>query len=107
MRALPEEKLLSAVIVQAIEDVCLRPTEDGRMDPDARTAYNFLFKDNNIYLELLDIDINEFRNRLLSQLLSTSTNRPFDVSNRENPVVNSKKRIFRLNHALYQKKRRR
>jgi len=109
MKSLPEERLLSAVIAQAIEDVCLRPIKAPKeskrsflMDPDARTAYKFLFTGNNLYLELLNIDQEEFRKRLFSQLNDSSNNRPFDVSTRPNPVVDSRKRCFRTNHSLYE-----
>ena len=110
MKSLPEEKLLSAVIAQAIEDVCLRPIKAPKeskraylMNPDARTAYKFLFTGNNLYLELLNIDQGEFRKRLLSQLSDLSHNKPFDVSTRQNPVAGSRKNCFRLNHRLYEK----
>jgi len=109
MKSLPEEKLLSAVIAQAIEDVCLRPIKAPKeskraynMHPDARTAYKFLFTGNNLYLELLNIDQDEFRKRLFSQLNDSSNNRPFDVSTRPNPLADSRKRCFRTNHKLYE-----
>jgi hypothetical protein len=108
---LPEEKLLSAVIVQALEDVCLKPTKDAnrkyRLVHNARTAYEFLFVNSNIYLELLNIDTDAFRRKILTQLYDMSTNRPFDLSKRDNPIINRRKRCFQRNHKIYQEEMRR
>ena len=68
----------------------------------ATIAYKFLFTGNNIYLELLNIDQDEFRKRLFSQLNDSSNNRPFDVSTRPNPIADSRKRCFKTNHRLYE-----
>jgi hypothetical protein len=107
----PEEKLLSAVIGLAIDDVCLEPTKGhdkktGKkilvMRHDAVSAYQFLFFHGDGYMVALDIDPSQFKKRLLSQLLDRSNNLPFDVSNRSSEIINRRKRMFRINHHLYQ-----
>lgn len=110
MNTIPEEKLLSAVIAQAIEDVCLRPIKGAnkryQMDPEANTAYDFLFvQKRNTYLELLNIDVEVFKRRLFEQLLDPKTNKPFEDSNRQNLLISTKKRAFKMNAGLRAKLR--
>ena len=104
----PEEQLLSAVVAMAIDDVCLPPTRDRQdgvmMNNHAYTAYRFLFEHGDVYLDLLNIDPQSFRQKLVAQLLDLSTNRPFDVSNRPSEIIGRKKRMFKLNQKLYQQR---
>jgi hypothetical protein len=113
----PEEKLLSAVIAIAIEDVSLPPIQITILEnvgPKRRkkkilvlcslaeSAYKFLFLGGaDGYCAALDMDPKEFKIRLLMQLKDMNTNRPFHVSNRSNEVISRKKRNFRLNHDLF------
>lgn len=113
----PEEKLLSAVIALAVEDVCLPPIQitaiENVRDYEkkkkvvvlsglAESAYNFLFCNGvDGYCAALDMDPGEFRIRLKMQLLDTKTNRPFDLSNKPNELTSRRKRMFRLNNDLF------
>jgi hypothetical protein len=106
----PEERLLSAVIAFAIEEVCLKPvritTNKNKkvvvMRHYAKTAYDFLFRGGSDgYCAALDIDPTEFKKRLISQLTDLSTPRPFDVSKRNMDAIGRRKRMFKLNHKLY------
>jgi hypothetical protein len=106
----PEEKLLSAVIAFAIDEVCLKPiritTNENKkivvMAHHAKTAYDFLFcGGSDGYCAALDIDPTEFKKRLISQLTNLSTPRPFDTSKRNIDVIGRRKRMFKLNHKLY------
>jgi len=102
----PEEKLLSAIVALAIEDVCLAPVKSENrknltLSYHAYTAYRFLFEHGDLYLELLNIDPPTFRKRLLRQLLDSRTNRPFDTTDKENFTISRRKRFFRANHKLY------
>jgi hypothetical protein len=113
----PEEKLLSSVIALAVDDVCLPPIkitivetigEKKRkkkilvLNALAESAYNFLFCNGaDGYYAILDMDPSETRIRLLNQLRDSKTNRPFDVSNKPSELISRKKRIFRVNHDLF------
>lgn len=115
----PEERLLSAVIAMAIEDVCLPPIQITTIETVglkkrkkkllvpcslAESAYKFLFGGGaDGYCAALDIDHKEFKIRLLMQLKDSSVNRPFDTSNRSQEVISRKKRFFRLNQDLFER----
>jgi hypothetical protein len=115
MSTLPEEKLLSAVIVQALEDVCIPPVNISPkgekkkfiLHPDAYSAYTFLFGHGEVYLDLLNIDPQEFKKRIFLQFNDRSTNMPFNVSKRPNALINHRKRTFRQNHKIYTQSRQR
>lgn len=105
----PEEKLLSAVIALAIDDVCLRPIKiaikGGKkvvvMSHNAYTAYRFLFIDGDGYYAALDMDHVEFKRRLMSQMTDLTTSRPFDTVRRNIDIIGHRKRMFKINHSLY------
>jgi hypothetical protein len=105
----PEEKLLSAVIALAIDDVCLPPikvvVKGGKkvvvMCHNAQTAYRFLFFDGDGYYAALDMDPVETKKRLISQLTDLSTARPFSITKRTIDIIGRRKRMFKLNHKLY------
>ena len=106
----PEEKLLSAVIAFAIEEVCLKPirvTTDNKkkivvMMHHAKTAYEFLFQGGcDGYCAALNMDPTEFKRRLIHQLTDLYIARPFDVSKRNIDQIGRRKRMFKLNHKLY------
>jgi hypothetical protein len=104
-----EEKLLSAVIALAIQDVCLPPvqmTVKGNkkavvMSHNAYTAYKFLFFDADGYYAALDMDPKQFKQRLERQLRDMTTGRPFEISNRNRDLIGKRKRMFKLNESLY------
>ena len=57
-------RLLSAVVGLAIRDACL---VNGRhLGENTRTGLSFLFENSDGYLELLDINPKQFRERLLA-----------------------------------------
>ena len=106
----PEEKLLSAVIAFAVEEICLRPikakTDENKktvlMRHDAKTAYEFLFKGGcDGYCAALNMDPTEFKRRLVYQITDLHTTKPFDVSRRDKNQIGRFKRMFKLNHKLY------
>jgi hypothetical protein len=105
--ARPEEQLLSAVIVLAIEDACLPPIKKQPkkyvMHQHAYTAYRFLFEHSGAYLELINIDPKSFREKLVGQMNDRTHNRPFDITDRLNLIAERKKRMFRMNQKLYAK----
>jgi hypothetical protein len=86
------KRLLAAVIGLAIDDAC-KGTKSARLLSDARSGMNFLFKHSDLYLSLLDIDPQQFRNRLL-EYTHTSTNKvslPYELTHMQ-------KRVFRINY---------
>ena len=108
----PEEKLLSAVIALAIDDVCKPPIKivvEGKkkgkkvivMSHLAYTAYRFLFVDGDGYYAALEMDPVEFKKRLMSQLVDLTTNKPFDTTRRTIDIIGKRKRMFKKNHHLY------
>lgn len=113
----PEEKLLSAVIAFAVEEICLRPIRVETppelhkyfknkkivlMRHDAKTAYEFLFKGGcDGYCAALNMDPTEFKRRLVYQITDLHTTKPFDVSRRNKDQIGRFKRMFKLNHKLY------
>jgi hypothetical protein len=105
----PEEKLLSAVVALAVDDVCLRPikieTKGGKkivvMCHNAYTAYRFLFFDGDGYYAALNMDPVETKKRLMSQLTDLSTTRPFSTTKRTVDIIGRRKRMFKINHKLY------
>jgi hypothetical protein len=106
--ARPEEQLLSAVVVLAIEDACLSPIKKSSkkyvMNQYAYSAHRFLFEHSDAYLELINIDPKSFRERLVEQMNDRTHNRPFDITDRLNLVAERKKRMFRVNQKLYTEK---
>lgn len=109
----PEERLLSAVVTLAIYDACLPPVkinviEKGKKKKvnvlchNAYTAYIFLFNGGaDGYYAALDMEPTETKKRLMEQLCDFSHNKPFDTTDRNNELISKKKRLFKLNHRLY------
>jgi hypothetical protein len=107
---MPEERLLSAVVSLAIQDVCLPPIkiilENKKktlvLSHHAQSAYEFLFGGHGDgYYAALDMDAAETKKRLLHLLSDVSHNKPFDGTSKNIDLISRKKRIFRLNHKLY------
>lgn len=73
-----EQKLLAAIIAQALTDAAAPPLKQLNNDKsisllsrDTSTALNFLFDKGSmieLYLELLDMDVGEFRRNLLEHM---------------------------------------
>lgn len=59
-------RMLSAVVGLAIRDACA--INGSRFRDDTRTAISFLFEHSDGYLEMLDIDPKQFRERLLAAI---------------------------------------
>ena len=109
----PEERLLSSVITLAIHDACLPPvkitviknTKKKKVPVlcyNAQTAYEFLFQGGaDGYYAALNMDPTETKKRLIEQLCNYTHNKPFDITDKNNELVNKKKRLFKLNHRLY------
>lgn len=107
---MPEERLLSAVVSLAIQDVCLPPIhivlENKKkilvLSYHAQTAYEFLFCGHGDgYFAALDMDPSETKKRLIYLLSNLSDNKPFDSTNKNIDLISRKKRMFKLNHKLY------
>jgi hypothetical protein len=109
----PEERLLSAVVTLAIHDACLPPLkitvvvkEKKKKVPvlcyNAQSAYTFLFNGGaDGYYAALDMDPTETKRRLMEQLCNYTHNKPFDITDKKNELIDRKKRLFKLNHRLY------
>lgn len=114
-----EQRLLSSVIALAVDDVCLKPIKITIVETHgekkrkkqimvlcalAESAYKFLFCNGaDGYYAISDMDPKETRIRLMNQLRDAKTNRPFDVSNKPSELISRKKRLFRLNHDLFER----
>lgn len=61
-------RLLSAVVVLAIRDSC--SASGNRINEHARSGVDFLFEHSDGYLELLDINPKQFKERLLTAILN-------------------------------------
>lgn len=57
-------RLLSAVVALALRDAC-HIHGIARLAENTRSAFNFIFMHSDGYLHLLDIDPDQFRNRLI------------------------------------------
>lgn len=91
MRA--EKKLLAAIIHRAVLDMCSKPVRQ-RLTLDAQHAMWFIFKENTIaqtYLDLLDMDIINFRRNLLKTMYSGNSMDTLSLN----------KRNFRFNYNQY------
>ena len=109
----PEERLLSAVVTLAIHDACLPPIKITIVVKEkkkkvrvlchnAHSAYTFLFNGGaDGYYAALNMDSVETKKRLIQQLCDFMNNKPFDMTNKHNELINRKKRLFKLNHRLY------
>ena len=91
-------KLISAVIALAVSDCCDPPLKDKKsykLTDKSLHALRFLFENNkycHLYLELLDIDLDSFRTRLVSSMYA-------DTNLKD--ITDQKKRFFRMNHARF------
>lgn len=109
---IPEQRVILAVINQAIIDSCLRPlkSDDNSEEPqkmarDARSAMNFLFTSTlDAYAGLVDISPDWLRNSLLNLMYNKST-RPALMTSRGQikiPFIGElERRSFRVNHRLW------
>jgi hypothetical protein len=94
----PSMKLISAVIALAVADCCDPPLKDKKhctLTDKALDAFRFLFGKNKycqIYLELLDIDLDSFRRHLVSTMYADKQSQD---------ITDQKKRCFRMNHARF------
>jgi hypothetical protein len=109
----PEERLLSAVVTLAINDACLPPVKITTIVKkrkkkvpvlcyNAQSAYTFLFNGGaDGYYAALNMDPVETKKRLMQQLCDFTHNKPFSLTDKNNELINKKKRLFKLNHRLY------
>ena len=92
-------RLLAAVVALAIQDAQSKPRRLGRLripTDEAISAIYFLFQHSNNYLSLLDIDPQQFRNRLLKLM--------FDMNKKITQFQPIKRRNFRYNYDWMRRK---
>ena len=92
-------RLLAAVVALAIQDAQSKPRRLGRLripTDEAISAIYFLFQHSNNYLSLLDIDPQQFRNRLLKLM--------FDMNKKITQFEPIKRRNFRYNYEWMRRK---
>jgi hypothetical protein len=92
-------RLLAAVVALAVQDAQSRPRKMGRVripTDEAISAIYFLFQHSDNYLSLLDIDPQQFRERLLKLM--------FDMNNKIKQFEPIKRRNFRYNYQWMQRK---
>ena len=92
-------RLLAAVVALAIQDAQSKPRRLGRLripTDEAISAIYFLFQHSNNYLSLLDIDPQQFRNRLLKLM--------FDMNKKITQFEPIKRRNFRYNYDWMRRK---
>jgi len=88
-------KLLSAVVALALQDSCMRPNQSGKtltIKNDALSGLHFLFGHGGFFMELLDIDPDEFCKRLVARMYSSEWDSRFSED---------QKRSFRWNYSRY------
>lgn len=92
-------RLLSAVVALAIQDAQSKPRRMGRLripTDEAISAIYFLFQHSNTYLSILDIDPQQFRERLLKLM--------FDMNKKVSQFEPIKRRNFRYNYEWMRRK---
>lgn len=95
-QSMPEQRLLSAVIITAMRDACLPPVTEkkGRaatITYDATTAHDFLWLQGlDSYLHYLDIDPDYFRSALLKIMKN-------DSAAKIGEFTSENRRAFRMN----------
>lgn len=90
-------KLAHAVINRAIMDTTTPAFErDGRivLSNDILTAFEFLFNHGKYWLELVDIDHDQFKRKILEEMY---------VYNQNKNLPDIDKRNFRINYQTWQK----
>ena len=89
-----ERKLLSAVIMRAIDDACMASTDRKHSPvPEAHHAIHWLLHgDAEPWFELLDLDYTQFKERLLQRMWSEA---------RDNIREQYRRKFFRRNYELY------
>jgi hypothetical protein len=91
--------LLSAVVALAVQDAQLPPRKIGKVripKDEAISAIYFLFQHSDSYLNLLDMDPEQFRDRLLKLM--------FDMNKKVVQFESSKRRNFRYNYQWMRRK---
>lgn len=95
MDVTPERQLLSAIVAKAITDATMPPPPNTPIHPYARSALEYLFSnDVDLYLELLDIDPEAFKERITKTFWSDSEFLP-----------ESQKRTFQSNYKRWQQEK--
>jgi hypothetical protein len=92
-------RLLAAVVALAIQDAQSSPRKMGRIripTDEAISAIYFLFQHSDSYLNLLDIDSQQFRERLLKLM--------FDMNKKIIQFDPIKRRNFRYNYEWMRRK---
>jgi hypothetical protein len=92
-------RLLAAVVALAIQDAQSKPRRMGRIripTDEAISAIYFLFQHSDSYLNLLDIDPQQFRERLLKLM--------FDMNKKIIQFDPIKRRNFRYNYDWMRRK---
>jgi len=92
-------RLLAAVVALAIQDAQLTPRRMGRLRipaDEAISAIYFLFQHSDNYLSLLDIDPQQFRERLLKIM--------FEMNKKVLQFEPIKRRNFRYNYEWMRRK---
>ena len=107
----PYEKLMAAIINRAVLDMCIKPrgrkfthrvVASGEGTSSIR-AIEFIFKNGTmakVYLELLGIDIEIFRERLLKTMYAPQSLGDKKILTKE--ISEGHKRAFRFNYNQYQ-----
>jgi len=92
-------RLLAAVVALAVQDAQLPPRKIGKVripKDEAISAIYFLFQHSDSYLNLLDMDPEQFRDRLLKLM--------FDMNKKVVQFESSKRRNFRYNYQWMRRK---
>ncbi len=92
-------RLLAAVVALAVQDAQSRPRKMGRVripTDEAISAIYFLFQHSDTYLSILDIDPQQFRERLLKLM--------FDMNRKIAQFDPIKRRNFRYNYEWMRRK---
>lgn len=95
----PEERLFAAVVGLALRDACMKPIKiDGNlvMTSEARSAHNFIWSEScDAYLHWLDIDAEQFRNRINIIMQNTD-------NAKHGGFMPEERRAFRFNKNLWE-----
>jgi hypothetical protein len=91
------QRLIAAVIALAIKDACKGAMKET-LPTHTASALNFLFTHSDSYLALLDIDPQQFRNRLLEYVYKQDT-----TSLLTHNLTDFERRSFGMNYRQWKK----
>jgi hypothetical protein len=91
-------QLMIGVVHLAVMDACLPPYTNQKgltIRAETKSAFAFLFGHGEVWLEYLDMDAQQFRDKLLKTMYGNEYTLPIK------DLTDLKKRCFKINHKLW------